>query len=82
MASGGEGSMLCVPAGAARQLAWSIAGCEISSKLLDMVVNRASSRLADAMGAANAELDRAEGLQLGSLASGGASGQVRCALWL
>ncbi|KAG1681524.1 hypothetical protein FOA52_014030 [Chlamydomonas sp. UWO 241] len=74
MASSDVGCVLCAPAGGARQLARIIAGCETSSKLLDLVVKLASSRLADAMDAASAELDRAEGLGVDSLASCGASG--------
>ncbi|KAG1660896.1 hypothetical protein FOA52_015938 [Chlamydomonas sp. UWO 241] len=67
-----EGRELCVPAGAARQLIRLIAGCETSSKLLNVVVKLTSSRLAQAMDAASAELDRAGGL--GSLASCSVSG--------
>ncbi|KAG1681514.1 hypothetical protein FOA52_014020 [Chlamydomonas sp. UWO 241] len=74
MVSSDVGSVLCMPAGAARQLARIIARCDTSSKLLDAVVNLTSSRLTDAMDAASAELDRAEGLGLVSLALCDASG--------
>ncbi|KAG1681518.1 hypothetical protein FOA52_014024 [Chlamydomonas sp. UWO 241] len=74
MASSEGGCVLCMPAGAAWQLARLIAGCETSSKLLDAVVKHASSRLTDAMDAATAELDRAEVMGVYSLASCDASG--------
>ncbi|KAG1681516.1 hypothetical protein FOA52_014022 [Chlamydomonas sp. UWO 241] len=74
MTSSGVGGVFCASAGGARQLARIIAGCETSSKLLDLVVKLASSRLADAMDALSSELDRAEGLGVDSLASRDASG--------